>query len=467
MADDSQQGPSDGQAPQPPMATEKVGTLLWRFSVPAVVAMVVNALYNIVDRLYIGQGVGRDAIAGLTLTLPYMAVLAAFGMLVGVGSGALLSIRLGQGRRDEAEQVLGQAIALFCVLFVFLQVIALSTLDATLLHFGGTPASIPYARDYLSVILYGNIFTHISFGMNHLMRAEGNAKRAMKAMLLGGAANIVLDPIFIFVLGLGIAGAAWATVLSMMLSSFYVLRHFRSSHAVVRLRGRNIRIRPQLAASVLGIGLSPFCMQLVASAVFIVFTRSIRLHAANETEALNATAAIGIVNGITLLLFMPVFGLSQGVQPIIGFNYGAQRLDRVREAYWLVVKAASVACLAGTVVVQAAAPWVVRAFTHEASLLVLAVPALRRMTMAFPVNGMPIMTGTYFQSIGHPRMSIFLSLLRQALILIPLLWLLPRWLGLAGIWYAMPISDLGAALIVWLVVWREMRMLKSRIEATT
>lgn len=208
------------------MATQRVGVLLWRFSAPAVVAMLVNALYNVVDRLYIGQGVGRDAIAGLTLTMPYMAMLAAFGMLVGIGSGALLSIRLGQNRHDDAERVLGQALALFCGLFAVLPAIALATLDTTLLHFGGTETSIPYAREYLRVILYGNLFTHISFGMSHLMRAEGSSKRAMKAMLLGAVANIVLDPLFIFVFKLGIRGAAWATVLSMMISSAYVLRHF-------------------------------------------------------------------------------------------------------------------------------------------------------------------------------------------------------------------------------------------------
>jgi putative MATE family efflux protein len=443
------------------MATERVGVLLWRFSGPAMVAMVVNALYNVVDRLYIGQGVGRDAIAGLTLTLPYMTVLAAFGMLVGIGSGALVSIRLGQGRHDEAEQVLGQAVALFCALFAVLPAIALATLDATLLHFGGTATSIPYARDYLSVILYGNLFTHISFGMSHLMRAEGSAKRAMKAMLLGGVANLLLDPLFIFGFGLGIRGAAWATVLSMMLSSLYVLRHFTGTHCIVRLRLRNIRIRPRLAFEALSIGLSPFFMQLVASAVFVVFTRTIRPHAPDEVQALNATAAIGIVNGIALLLLMPIFGLSQGVQPIIGFNYGAQRFDRVREAYWLAAKVATLFCTIGTVVVQVAAPWIVRAFTRDASLLLLAVPALRRMTLAFPVNGVPIMTGTYFQSVGRPRTAILLSLLRQALVLIPLLLLLPRWFGLSGIWYAMPASDFCAAVIVAFVIFHEMRRLRT------
>ncbi len=448
---------------QPPMATERVGVLLWRFSAPAMVAMVVNALYNIVDRLYIGQGVGRDAMAGLALTMPYMAILAAFGMLIGVGSGALLSIRLGQNKRDEAEQVLGQSLALFCVLFMILPIVALSTLDMTLEHFGGTETSIPYARDYLSVILYGNVFTHISFGMNHLMRAEGNARRAMYSMLIGGIANIILDPIFIFGFKLGIKGAAIATIISMMLSSIYVLSHFRSKHAIVRLRGRNIRIRPRLVFDALAIGMSPFLLQLVASAVFVVFTRSIRRCAGgDEMLALNSTAAIGIVNGITMLMLMPVFGLSQGVQPIIGFNFGARRLDRVRSAFILVGKIATLICFVGTVIVQLGAFLAVRAFTPEADLIEIAMPALRRMTMAFPVIGVPIMTTTYFQSIGYPRMSIFFSLLRQAILLIPLLHWLPQWFGLSGIWYAMPLSDLGSAIIVWSVIIREMRRLKER-----
>lgn len=447
-----------------PMATERVAVLLWRYSLPAVVGMVVNALYNVVDRLYIGQGVGPDAMAGLTLTMPYMQVLAAFGMLIGIGSGALVSLRLGQGRQDEAEQVLGQALALIALMTLTVPTAAMLTLDATLRAFGGMAGSIPHARAYLQVILYGSVFTHLSFGLNHIMRAEGSASRAMKAMILGAIANLVLDPLFIFGFGLGIRGAAWATVLAMMLSSLYVLRHFAGAHARVHLRATNLRIRPRLAAAVISIGLSPFILQLVASIVMISYTRSFRQYAGDPQEALNTTAAIGIVHGVLLLLLMPIFGLNGGVQPIIGFNYGAQRYDRVRHAVLLAVQVATIGCFAGWLFVQAAAPWIVRAFTSSRPLLDIGAPALRTMTLALPFLGLPILATTYFQSIGRPSVAILLSLLRQALLLIPLILLLPLRFGIRGIWAAAPISDTLALCAVVPLMLRELRHLERRAQ---
>ncbi len=449
-----------------PMGVDPIGVLLWRFSPPAVVGMMVNALYNVVDRLYIGQGVGRDAMAGLTLTLPYMMVMAAFGMLIGVGSGAVVSLRLGAGRKDEAEQALGQALAMIGVLVLAVPTLAMLTLDRTLRAFGGTDASIPYAREYLRIMLYGNVFTHLSFGMNHLMRSEGSARRAMVAMVLGALANILLDPLFIFGFGWGIRGAAWATVLSMMFSTWLALRHFRGPHSTLRLRWSNVRIRPRLARQALAIGASPFAMQLVAGLVMVSYTRSLRLHAATPLEAVDATAAIGIVMGVALLLLMPVFGLVAGAQPIFGFNYGAGRFDRVRQAFRLVVWAALAWSTVGWALVQLGAPWIVRAFTREPSLQAMGVPVLRRMILAYPLIVLPILATTYFQSVGKPRWSILLGLIRQAIVLIPLIFLLPVWFGLSGIWLAAPLSDLVAVGVTVPLLLMEWRALAGRTAAT-
>lgn len=441
------------------MATERIGVLLWRYSIPSIVGMVVNALYSVVDRLYIGLGVGVEAMAGMTLAMPYMQVMAAFGMLIGIGSGALVSLRLGQGRDDEAEKVLGQALALIGLMVLIIPSIAMPTLNIALRYFGGTEEAIPHARAYLRIILYGSFFTHVSFGMNHIMRAEGSAKRAMQAMVLGAVANIILDPIFIFTFKMGIRGAAVATIFSMMLSSAYALLHFSGPHARVRLKLSNIRIYPRLAASALSIGLSPFSLQLVASVVMVLYTRSFKIYAQSDAETMDTIAAIGIINAIFMMLLMPIFGLNGGVQPILGFNYGAQKFKRVRAAFLLAAKVATAVSVAGWLIVLVGAFWLIRAFTSSETLLALAPPALRTMSLALPVVGISVITTTYFQSIGKPAFAILLSLLRQTIFLIPMIVALPLIFGLKGIWAAAPLSDLLTACVVIPLMTREMRRL--------
>ena len=437
-----------------------IGKLLWELSLPAIVGTVVNALYNVVDRLFIGQGCGRDAIAGVALAFPFMMILVAFGTLIGIGSGALLSIKLGERNRVDAEKVLGQCVAVKLIFFVTLPVIGLLFLDTLLPLFGGTPEALPYARDYLRIILYGNLFSHLSFGLSNLMRAEGNAHSSMRCMLVGAVANTLLDPLFIFGFGMGVAGAAWATNLAMALSALYAFRHYLSRNSVVRLRLRRIRIYPRMIGPVFAIGLSPFIIQLMAGAVNIAFNRSFLRWAADTQAATVEIAAMGIANSVTFLLLMPIFGLTQGMQPIVGYNHGARRMDRVKDAYLLTMKLATAFCVCISLAVLATAGPIIRCFTADPALLAAGARGLRLYACLFAVIGVPIVTITYFQCVGRPLLGILLSMLRQMGLLIPLILLLPRFWGVTGIWLAAPVSDLLSSAITLIVVASELRRFK-------
>lgn len=417
------------------------------------------ALYNVVDRLFIGRGCGTEAMAGLTLTFPYMMVLASFGVLFGVGSAAILSIRLGERRQDEAEKILGQAIALK-LLFVIFPMIALVFLDQTIHLFGGNAASIPYAHDYLRVILWGNVFAHLGFGMSAFMRAEGNAHKSMIAMLIGAVANVILDPLFIFTFGMGIRGAAWATNIAMFLSACYGFAHFLGPRCHVQLHFRNIRLWASRLGPVLAIGLSPFLLQLVASLAQVSFNHAFRMWAESPHAANVAIAASGANNGVLLFVLMPVFGLTQGMQPIVGYNYGARNYDRVARAFKLAMIATTAICAIGTTFCMVFASPLASAFTKAPDVHALARWALRVACMAFPFIGVPITSTTYFQAIGRAKVAIVLSFLRQALLLIPLIFLLPVLFGARAIWFASPISDFASAIVVFVVVAFELRRLQ-------
>ncbi len=442
------------------LGTEPVGHLLREFSIPAGIGMAVNALYNVVDRFFIGQGCGRDAIAGVALAFPFMVVLVAFGTLIGVGSGALLSLKLGEKNRVDAEKVLGQCVAVKLLFFLTLPFVGLLYLDRLLPLFGATPEAIPYAHAYLKIVLYGNVFAHLSFGLSNLMRAEGNAHQSMRCMILGAVVNTVLDPIFIFGFGLGVAGAAWATNIAMLCSAIYAFHHYLARNSVVRLRLGRIRIYPRMLLSVFAIGLSPFAIQMMAGAVNVAFNRAFLRWADGSQAATVEIAAMGIANSVLFLLLMPVFGLTQGMQPIVGYNYGAKRFERVRHAYTLSMKLATALCFVITLVVMALAWPIVRCFTHDPDLLAAGTRGLRLFSCAFTLIGMPIVTITYFQSIGRPALAIFLSLLRQVLLLLPLILLLPRVWGVTGVWLSGPVSDAVSTALTCFAVAVELRRLK-------
>ncbi len=382
-----------------------------------------------------------------------------FGTLIGVGSGAVLSLKLGERNRVDAEKALGQCVAVKLLFFLTIPFAFFYYLDDLLPLFGATPEAIPYARDYLRIVLWGNVFSHLSFGLSNLMRAEGNASQSMYCMILGAVANTVLDPILIFGFDMGVRGAAWATNIAMACSAAYALHHYLARNSVVRLRLGRIRIYPRMLARVFAIGLSPFAIQLMAGAVNVAFNRAFLKWAADTQAATVEIAAMGIANSVLFLLLMPVFGLTQGMQPIAGYNYGAKLLDRVRTVYALSMKLATVLCFAITAVVMAFAWPIVRCFTHDPALLTAGTRGLRLFCCAFTGIGVPIVTITYFQSVGRPALAIFLSLLRQVLMLLPLIVLLPYAWGVTGVWLAGPISDVLSTALTCFAVTAELRRL--------
>jgi putative MATE family efflux protein len=442
------------------LGTQSIGSLLKEFAVPAIIATVVNALYNVVDQLYIGQGCGREALAGVALAFPFMVVLIAFGTLIGIGSGALLSIKLGERNRVDAEKVLGQCVAVKVLFGLTLPFIGLYFMDDLLPLFGGTPEAIPYARSFLRIVLFGNMFAHLSFGLSNLMRAEGNARCSMRCMIFGAVLNAILDPIFIFGFHLGVAGAAWSTNIAMFCSAVYAFHHYLSKNCVVRLRLARIRIYPQMLLRVFAIGLSPFAIQLMAGAINVAFNKSFVKWAITTQAATVEIAAMGIVNSIVFLMLMPIFGLTQGMQPIVGYNYGAKNFLRVREAYIFTLKVATLFCFVSTLLVWIFAWPLLRCFTHDPALLASGTRGLRIFCLAFTGIGVPIVTITYFQSVGLPKFAILLSLLRQMMILLPLILLLPHVWGVTGIWLANPISDTLSTALTCFAVAYELRRLR-------
>lgn len=444
------------------IGTDAIPKLLMRFALPAMASSFVNCLYNIVDRLYIGRGAGPDAMAGLSLTFPYMIILASFGMMIGQGSGALISLLLGEKKPEEANKVLGQAMAMFLLFIFTIQALGLIFLDQTLHLFGGTEAAIPYARDYLFIILWGNIFQHISFGMSNIVRAEGSAMTAMGVVILGAALNIILDPIFIFVFRMGIKGAAWATVISMAISSAWVLAHFLRG-SVLTLHLKHIRIYPKLFTRVISIGLAPCLMQILHSVIVIIYNHSFIAYATDDKEATLAIAAFGIVNSVLMMALMPCFGINMGVQPIIGFNTGAKLYARVIQAIKLAVNLASAICLTLAILSILFARQIAFIFTPDQPLIAATSYALKAAASGLPFIGVGILTGTYYLSIGKASISIVLSMLRQGLVLIPVLLIMPRFLGMNGIWWAGPVSDCFAAILCTAMLLHEFARLRKLI----
>jgi len=435
----------------------RITHLLIKFSVPAIVGMMVNALYNVVDRIFVGQGVGSMAIAGITVGFPMMIVLMAFGMLIGQGANALIAIRLGEGKRDEAELIMGNAMVLLVVSSLALTVLGLTFMDPLLRLFGASEAVLPFGRAYMKIILYGSVFQGIGFGMNNFIRSEGNPKIAMMTMLIGAVLNTILDPIFIYLFKMGIKGAAWATILSQAASAAWVLWHFAGGRSVLRLRVKNLRMNWPVIWPALAIGFAPFSMQLAAGLLNSILNRQLVNYGGDL-----AVSAMGIVSSIATLIVMPIFGINQGVQPIIGYNYGARKFDRVKRALWGAVLAATAVVVFGFIVIQLFPAWLIGFFNRDPKLLALGTRALRTFNTMLPVIGFQIVSAAYFQFVGKPRQAMILSLSRQILLLIPALLILPRFFGIDGVFYAGPVSDLGSAMLTGFCLYRELQHLEER-----
>ena len=436
----------------------KISTLLWRFSVPAIVGMLVNALYNIVDRIYVGRSVGSLGIAGIAVSFPYMMLMMSFGMLVGMGSTALVSIKLGERKKDEAELTLGNTLTLMIIVSLGLTVLGLMFLKPILIISGASETILPYAIDYLSIILIGGIFMGVGFGMNNIIRAEGNPRIAMATMIIGALLNTVLDPLFIFVFGWGIKGAAIATILSQMVSAIWVLRYFTSGKSTLHFHLKNLRLNSQVVFRIFVIGIAPFVLQIGATLLYVILNKSLYLYGGDT-----AISVMGIITSINMLILMPIFGINQGAQPIIGYNYGAQQFDRVKETLRIASLAATGVVILGFLFIMGFPQGFIQLFNKtDQNLISMGVKALRIFLLMLPLIGFQVVSTGYFFAVGKAKEAMFLSLIRQLLVLIPLVLILPHFFGLTGIFAAGPISDAISFVITALLLGIEFKKLDQK-----
>ncbi len=429
------------------LGTKPIGQLIRQYAVPGIIAMTASSLYNMVDSIYIGHipDVGSLAISGLAVTFPLMNISTAFGTLVGVGAATMISVLLGQKNYAVANKVLSNEVTLNILTGVIFTVVALLWMDPILRFFGASDNTLPYARDYMVIIALGNAVTHLYFGLNSVIRSSGNPKIAMGLTLFTVISNAILDPIFIFTLGMGIRGAALATVLCQLMSLCYTMWFFLDQKKFLHLpRSRKIfRIDWRIAKDSLSIGMGPFLMNL-ASCIVVLFINQQLVKWGGDL----ALGAYGIVNRISFLFVMIIMGFNQGMQPIAGYNFGARQYARVREVYVKTAGWATLVCIVGFVVSELFSGPTVSIFTSDPALHDLAAKGLRKMNIAFPIIGFQMVTTNLFQCLGMVRKSIFLSLSRQLLFLLPCIYILPPLLeSEAGVWYSFPISDTVAAIV--------------------
>ncbi len=437
------------------LAKSPIGPLLLKFYIPAFVGVLANTLYNIVDRIFIGQGVGAEALSGVSAVFPIMLIVMGFGLLIGIGSGVLISISLGRKNKESAEKILGTGFALMLLVSAFITLMGFALKKPILHAFGATGEIFGFANDYLNVILLGTVFQVVGFSLNNIIRSEGNARIAMFSMLLSAGTNVILNPVFIFGLGWGVQGSAWATNISMLLLDVWVIAHFRSKRAVIRLKRTYIRVDFQILKEITAIGLSPFAMQIAGSLVQGILNSRLIRYGGDL-----AVGGMGIINSIISLVGMTIVAINMASQPVIGFNYGARSFVRVKEVLKTAVAGATIIAIVSSLLIELFSAEIVSLFnTSSPRLAEITVPGLRIFAISLPVVGFQIVTGNYFQSVGKARIAILLTLLRQIIVLLPLLLILPRWFGLNGIWIANPVSDTVSAMIVFVFLVREWRRL--------
>ena len=451
MTDNKQAALELGQKP--------VGQLLWQYALPAIVAMTASSLYNIIDRAMIGQIVGPEAIAGLGITFPFMNLSAAFGAAVGVGSSTCISVKLGQRDYDTAQHLLGNTVTLNLIIGFVFMVICLLFLDPILLFFGASEVTLPYAREFMTVILLGNMVTHMYFGMNAVLRAAGKPRHAMYATLFTVACNIVLVIAFVWWFRWGIRGAALATVTSQSLALCWQMWIFSDKKELLHLKCGIYRLKAQLVKNIIAIGISPFLMQ-TTSCVIVIFMNNQFVRYGGDM----AVGAYSIANSMVMVFFMFVMGMIQGMQPIVGYNYGAEKYDRMFRCLWLTITCATIILLIGWGLSMAFPHQIARIFTTDETLLNLSARGLRIDMLVFFVVGSQAVITNFFQCIGKVKVSIFLSLSRQLFLLLPMAYVFPLFWDLDGVWFSMPASDFGSfAMTIPMLMWY-MRKLKVNSE---
>lgn len=443
------------------LGTDSLSRLLFRYALPAIIAQVAASLYNIVDSIFIGQGVGPLAISGLALTMPMMNLTAAFGAMIGAGSAALTSIRLGQGNKPAAERILGNVVLLNVVLGVVLMAFGLLYLDELLYFFGASDQTLPYAREYMRIILYGNVITHLFHGLNCMLRVAGYPNKAMNITIIAVVLNAILDAIFILWLKWGIAGSAWATVIAQMLAVVVQWFHFSDKASFLRFRGEAFRFRWDIIKNIITVGMAPFMIQSCACVVVILVNNTLGQYGGDLS-----IGAYGIANRVVFLFVMVVMGFTQGMQPIVGYNYGARAYDRVLKTMWMTVGWSVATTTFGFLLCEFFPYQVVRIFVSEdgtgsaTELIEASARGLRILVLMLPIVGFNIVAGNLFQHIGKPKRAILLSVSRQLLFLVPLIYFLPRYIGADGVWYSIPIADFISTLLAALLLFQQIHKLK-------
>lgn len=440
------------------LGTRPVGKLLWQYALPAIIAMTASSLYNIIDRVFIGQIVGPDAIAGLAITFPFMNLSAAFGAAIGIGSATTISVKFGQKDYETAENILGNTITLNLIVGLSITIICLVFINPILRFFGASDATLPYARSFMQVILLGNAISHMYFGLNAVLRSASKPRQAMNATLFTVAMNILLDMIFIWWWHWGIRGAAFATVISQAMALCYQLHLFADKSQLLHLKKGIYRLKADLVKNIIGIGISPFLMN-VCSCVIVIFMNNLLVRYGGDM----AVGSYGIANSIALIFIMFVMGVNQGMQPIAGYNYGSQQTDRLFRVLKLSIFAATGIMVTGWLIAMFLPYYCARMFTTDPELIRQSMRAIRINQLLFPVVGFQMVIANFFQCIGKVKISIFLSLSRQLLILLPALFILSLLFKLDGVWAALPTSDLIAAIIAAVVMAIYMKKLKRQL----
>ena len=437
------------------LGEESIGKLLLKYSIPAIIGMMVNALYHIVDRMFIGRipDVGSLALTGVGITMPIMSILLACGMLIGIGSTANISLNLGRGKRKDAERLIGSAVTLSIIVGIVITILGLIFLNPILNIFGASENTLFYAKQYITVILCGCTFNILSFALNSTVRADGSPKMASFTMIVGCLTNVVLDYVFVFVLNMGIKGAAFATVISQALTFFIILYYYT-------LGKSNLKLKKHLVLMTFAIGVAPFATQIANSLVQVVANNSLKAYG-NDLSI----GAMTIIGSINMVFMMPIFGINQGCQPIIGFNYGAKKYDRAKKTFTIATIAATIICTVGGILIQAFPQFAISIFNNDPELTNVAIRGVRMYLLMMPIVGVNIVATSYFQSVGKAKMSMFVSLLRQVILLIPFTLILPLFIGLDGVWAAGACADFFSVVITLVLIFREFKSLNKLHQA--
>ena len=439
-----------------------VGKLMWKYFVPAFVGVFLNALYNIVDRIFIGQGVGAEALSGISVIFPVMLIMMGFGMMIGIGTGVVVSINLGKRDLETAEKTIGTGFILMIIASAVVMVLTYIFKKPVLQSFGATAETYQFANDYLNIILAGTIFMVVGFSLNNVIRSEGNARIAMISMILSSVTNVLLDYIFIFRFGWGVKGAAWATIISMFVLMVWVLIHFNSNRSVVRLKQKNIRFDWFILKQIVAIGMAPFAMQIASSVVQGLLNKKLIQFGGDL-----AVGAMGIINSMVTLFVMSIVAINMAAQPIIGFNYGAKSIERVKQSLKISIVAATAIAIGAFILIEAMPGVFVKLFNNNSTVLYeLARNGMTLVFLALPIVGFQVVASNFFQSVGKAKYAMFATLFRQVILLIPFLFLFPVFFGINGIWLAFPVADTISAMAVALVLyheWEKLNLLENEI----